>query len=283
MTDFKADFHCHTNLSDGSLSPEELIQLAVKHNVTHLAITDHDTTKGYENAIPFAEQTRVQLISGAEISCQWQKHTIHIVGLEMDVNNKQLQAGLERNQQIRLKRAEAIDEKAMKRFGSLLDKIKPKLKEGMIGRNHFAQELIAQGIVKDQNQAFNKYLKQGRPLYAPVIWPELVEVVKWIVDAGGIAVIAHPHIYKITKNKLNQMIVDFKQAGGKAIEVVCQPRVCSEQIGMADRAKRHGLYASLGSDFHRPEHTWRGLGWLAPMPDGVEPIWKILQLNECRP
>lgn len=283
MTDFKADFHCHTTMSDGSLSPEELINHAIEYNITHLAITDHDSTKGYEMALPFVKQTNIQLISGAEISCQWQKHTIHIVGLEMDVNNKQLQAGLERNQQIRLKRAEAIDEKAMKRFGSLLDKIKPKLKEGMIGRNHFAQELIAQGIVKDQNQAFNKYLKQGRPLYAPVIWPELVEVVKWIVDAGGIAVIAHPHIYKITKNKLNQMIVDFKQAGGKAIEVVCQPRVCSEQIGMADRAKRHGLYASLGSDFHRPEHTWRGLGWLAPMPDGVEPIWKILQLNECRP
>ncbi len=277
MPEFKADFHCHTTMSDGSLTPEELINRAVEYQLTHLAITDHDTTKGYEEALPFAEQTNIQLISGAEISCQWQKHTIHIVGLEMDVENKQLQEGLERNRQIRIKRAEEIDEKAKSRFGSLLEKIKPKLKEGMIGRNHFAQELIAQGIVKDQTQAFNKYLKQGRPLYAPVIWPELEEVVKWIVEAGGIAVIAHPHIYKITKNKLNKMIVEFKESGGRAIEVVNQPRVCSEQTGMADRAIRHGLLASQGSDFHRPEHTWRGLGWLAPMPKDVDPIWNHLK------
>lgn len=277
MLPFKPDFHCHTTLSDGSLTPKELIERAVQFEVTHLAITDHDSTKGYEQAVPFAEKTNVELISGTEISCQWQKHTIHIVGLQMDIANQQLQAGLEQNCQIRIERAQAIDEKAKPRFGSLLEKIKPKLKEGMIGRNHFAQELIAQGIVSDQNQAFNKYLKQGRSLYAPVVWPELTEVVKWIVEAGGIAVIAHPHIYKMTKNKLNKMIEEFKQAGGKGIEVVCQPRVCSDQIGMADRAKRHGLYASLGSDFHRPEHTWRGLGWLATMPEGVDPIWNYLK------
>lgn len=277
MLDFKADFHCHTTMSDGTLSPEELIELATVHKVTHLAVTDHDTTKGYERCLPFAEKAGIQLVSGAEISCEWQGITFHIVGLEMDVNNQQLQEGLERNRQLRIERAKAIDEKAKKRFGSLLKKIQPKIKEGMIGRNHFAQELIAQGIVKDQTQAFNKYLKQGRPLYAPVKWPQLEEVVKWIVGAGGIAVIAHPHIYKMTANKLNKMIVDFKQAGGKAIEVVCQPRVCSDQIGMADRAKRHGLYASQGSDFHRPEHTWRGLGWLAPMPEGTDPIWNYLK------
>lgn len=277
MSQFKADFHCHTTISDGSLTPEELIELALKQNITHLAVTDHDTTKGYEKCLPFAQDKNIQLISGAEISCQWQGITFHIVGLDMDIENKTLQDGLEYNRQLRIKRAKEIDEKAKKRFGSLLEKIRPKIKEAMIGRNHFAQELIAQGIVKDQNQAFNKYLKQGRPFYAPVAWPELEEVVKWITGAGGIAVVAHPHIYKITANKLNKMLVDFKQAGGQAIEVVNQPRVCSEQIGMADRAKRHGLYASLGSDFHTLEYTWRGLGWLAPMPEGVDPIWNHLK------
>ncbi len=273
MPTFKADFHCHTTMSDGSLTPEELINLALKNEITHLAITDHDTTKGYVKALPFALQTNIKLISGVEISCQWQGKTIHIVGLNMDVNNKILQNGLQNNWQLRLDRALAIDEKAKKKFGSLLEKILPKLKDGMIGRNHFAQEMITQKIVKDQNQAFNRYLKQGRPLYVAVNWPSLAEVVGWITTAGGVAVIAHPHVYKITANKLNKMIVDFKEAGGKAIEVVNQPRVCSEQIGMADRAKRHGLYASLGSDFHRPEHKWRNLGWLAPMPEGTNPIW----------
>ena len=89
--------------------------------------------------------------------------------------------------------------------------------------------------------------------------------------------IAHPHIYKMTSNKLNRMIEDFKEAGGQAIEVVNQPRRCAEQIGMADRAERFGLYASLGSDFHRPEQTWRGLGWLAPMPEKCRPVWELFK------
>lgn len=273
MPEFKADYHCHTSVSDGSLSPAELIDLAVKHEITHLAITDHDTTGGYSEALPFATEKGIQLISGTEISCLWQGHTIHVVGLEMDVNNPTLQYGLKLNRVKRWVRAFEIDAKAEKKFGSLLVDILPKIKGGMIGRNHFAQEMIARGLVKDQGKAFDKYLKQGRSLYAGVDWPELSEIVGWITGAGGIAVMAHPHIYKMSANKLNTMLAEFKEAGGQGIEVVNQPKVCSDQIGMADRAKRLGLYASQGSDFHRPEHTWRGLGWLAPMPKGIDPIW----------
>jgi predicted metal-dependent phosphoesterase TrpH len=116
-------------------------------------------------------------------------------------------------------------------------------------------------------------------MYAPVEWPELTEVVDWILDARGVAVIAHPHIYKISSNKLNKMIEDFKAAGGQALEVVNQPRPCAEQIGMAQRAERYELYASLGSDFHRPEQSWRDLGWLAPMPKACQPVWQLFE--EC--
>lgn len=273
MTDFKADFHCHTHISDGTLSPEALIDLAAEQKITHLAITDHDTTLGYELAQTFAEKRGINLISGTEISCQWQGHTIHVVGLDVDVENQKLQSGLKMNRIKRWLRAFEMDIKAQKRFPSLLPSILPKLESGMIGRNHFAQALIEKGIVPDQQKAFDRFLKQGRSLYAPVNWPDITEVVDWIVSAGGIAVIAHPHIYKMSANKLNKMIGTFKDAGGEAIEVVNQPRVCSEQIGMAERAKRFELYASLGSDFHKPEHTWRGLGWLSQMPEGVDPVW----------
>ncbi|WP_024851114.1 PHP domain-containing protein [Hydrogenovibrio kuenenii] len=273
MTDFKADFHCHTHISDGTLSPEALIDLAAEQQITHLAITDHDTTLGYELAQPFAEKRGINLISGTEISCQWQGHTIHVVGLDVDVENQKLQSGLKINRIKRWLRAFEMDIKAQKRFPSLLTSILPKLESGMIGRNHFAQALIEKGIVPDQQKAFDRFLKQGRSLYVPVNWPDITEVVDWIVSAGGIAVIAHPHIYKMSANKLNKMIETFKDAGGEAIEVVNQPRVCSEQIGMAERAKRFNLYASLGSDFHKPEHTWRGLGWLSQMPEGVDPVW----------
>lgn len=276
MTDFKADFHCHTSVSDGSLSPEALIELAAEKQITDLAITDHDTTLGYELALPYAKKQGIRLISGTEISCQWEGHTIHVVGLNVDISNTKLQAGLKLNRVKRWLRAFQMDIKAQKRFPSLLSDILPSMESGMIGRNHFAQVLIQRGIVSDQKKAFDKYLKKGRPLYAPVDWPDITEVVDWINDAGGIAVIAHPHIYTLSSNKLNKMIETFRDAGGQAIEVVNQPRVCSDQIGMADRAKRFGLYASLGSDFHRPEQTWRNLGWLSPMPEGVQPVWQLL-------
>lgn len=271
----KIDLHCHTSVSDGSLSPQALIDLALQRDITTLAITDHDTTLGYEQIRTYAEEKGLNLIAASEISCQWRGHTIHIVGLNLDVDNAELQAGLKLNRVKRWLRAFEMDAKFQKRnIHGVLETILPTIQEGMIGRNHFAQTLIAKGLVKDQQQAFDRFLKKGRPMYADVAWPELSEVVEWITHAGGLAVIAHPHIYKMTANKLNQMIEDFKAAGGEAIEVVNQPRVCSEQIGMADRAERYGLYASQGSDFHRPEQTWRGLGWLAPMPEKCRPVWE---------
>uniref|UniRef100_Q31G97 Polymerase/histidinol phosphatase N-terminal domain-containing protein n=1 Tax=Hydrogenovibrio crunogenus (strain DSM 25203 / XCL-2) TaxID=317025 RepID=Q31G97_HYDCU len=274
----KVDFHCHTSISDGSLTPKALVDLAKEKGITTLAITDHDTTHGYELIKDYAKEQDLELIAASEISCQWKGHTIHIVGLDIDIDNPILKAGLKMNRIKRWKRAFEIDIKFQRRnLNGILENILPKIQEGMIGRNHFAHALMEKGIVKNQQQAFDKYLKKGRPMYAEVDWPELEEVVGWIKAANGIAVIAHPHIYKMTSNKLNKMIEDFKVAGGQAIEVVNQPRVCAEQTGMADRAERFELYASMGSDFHRPEHTWRGLGWLAPMPAKCTPVWELFE------
>lgn len=272
----KADFHCHTTASDGSLSPEALIDRAIEYEITDLAITDHDTTKGYESVITYAQQKGLNLIAGTEISCQWQGKTIHIVGLNVDVNNAPLQAGLLWNRVLRWQRAfQMITKLQKKNIQHVFEDLMPMVQTSMIGRGHFAQLLLNRGIVSSQQQAFDRYLTKGRPGYAAVAWPELSEVVAWITQAGGIAVIAHPHIYKMTSKKLNLMISEFKAAGGQAMEVVNQPRVSSEQTGMADRAVRFDLYASLGSDFHRPEQTWRGLGWLAPMPNRCKPVWEL--------
>lgn len=273
----KIDLHCHTNISDGSLPPEKLIDLAIEKEVDCLAITDHDTTLSYELIKSYANQVGLTLLSGTEISCQWQGRTIHIVGLCVDVENPILQAGLKWNRVLRWQRAFEISARFAKRnIDGMLSSVIEQIDVGMIGRNHFAYELVQRNLVKDTQQAFDRYLKEGRPAYAKVDWPELTDVVGWITAAGGKAVIAHPHIYKMTSNKLNLMIEDFKAAGGEGIEVVCQPRVCSDQIGMADRAQRHGLLASQGSDFHRPEQSWRSLGWLAPMPEKCQPIWEKL-------
>lgn len=273
----KVDFHCHTRISDGSLSPEAVIDLALEHQVDWLAITDHDTTLSYELVKDYAQSRGLKLTSGTEISCAWQGHTIHIVGLNVDVAHSALQAGLKFNRVLRWQRAFAIAEKlSQKNIHNVLQDVLAQVDVGMVGRNHFAQVLIARKLVKDQQQAFDRYLKKGRPAFVAVNWPSLETVVNWIVGAGGVAVIAHPNQYAFTRTKLNRMIDAFKQAGGRGIEVVNQPRVNSDQQGMAERAARFDLLASMGSDFHRPEQSWRGLGWLAPLPKNCQPIWEVL-------
>lgn len=280
----KIDFHCHTTASDGALSPIELIDLAVKHEVKCLAITDHDTTAGYEAVLEYAQQKEVQLITGVEISCEWKGSTIHIVGLDFDVSHQGLQAGIEGIRALRWQRAHQMIAKLNQHTHFNLTDLDSKVmasvgqgSQGVVGRGHFAQLFIEEGLVKNTQQAFDRYLKKGRIGYVKHEWPTLAEVVQWITSAGGVAVIAHPKVYKFTSRKLNKLIEDFKLAGGQAIEVVNQPRQSAEISGMADRANAHGLYASLGSDFHRPEHSWRGLGWLAPMPAKVKPVWTLFQ------
>ncbi|VAW46780.1 FIG00031715: Predicted metal-dependent phosphoesterases (PHP family) [hydrothermal vent metagenome] len=277
----KVDFHCHTTASDGALTPEQLIDLAVQHEVKCLAITDHDTTAGYESVVEYAQQHNVQLISGVEISCEWRGSTIHIVGLDVDVNHLGLQQGLEGIRTSRWERAHQIMAKLEARHDFNVENIRSKIEqvvgEGVVGRGHFAQLLIEEHLVKDASQAFDRYLKKGRVGYVKHHWPPLAEVVQWINQAGGVAVIAHPKVYNMTSRKLNALITDFKQAGGQAIEVVNQPRHSADITGMADRANVQGLAASLGSDFHRPEHHWRGLGWLAPLPSKVTPVWTLFK------
>ncbi|BCN93386.1 phosphatase [Thiomicrorhabdus immobilis] len=277
----KVDFHCHTTASDGGLSPKEIIDLALKHEVTTLAITDHDTTAGYEQALDYATENNIQLISGVEASCTWNGHTIHIVGLDFDIENPVLQAGLASIRELRLARANSMLERLADKPHIKIDSIEEKLwnlvGHGVVGRGHFSQLLQQEGLVKNGQQAFDRYLKKGKVGHVGVTWPELSTVVNWITQANGIAVIAHPAIYKFTSNKLNRLISDFKQAGGQAIEVVNQPRHCADINGMAQRAVKNELYASMGSDFHRPEHSWRGLGWLAPMPQTVRPVWELFK------
>lgn len=277
----KVDFHCHTTASDGGLSPTKLIDLAVEHNITTLAITDHDTTTGFEAVQTYAKDNNIQLIAGVEASCDWNGHTIHIVGLDFDHNNPVLQDGLKGVRQARVDRANSMLSKleglSHLQIDNLADKLWQIVGDGVVGRGHFAELLKQENVVKNAQQAFDKYLKKGKQAFVPQTWPPLEEVVSWINQAGGVAVIAHPAIYKFTSRKLNRLITDFKAAGGQAIEVVNQPRHGAEIIGMAERANNHELYASMGSDFHRPEHTWRGLGWLAPMPQNVKPVWQLFK------
>lgn len=271
----KVDFHCHTTASDGSLAPQAIIDLAIEKQLDALAITDHDTTAGYQAVVDYASVAGLALISGVEMSVMWQGRSIHIVGLNMDVNDKPLQTLLASIRQSRWQRVEMINQKLIKRgHPCMLARIKEMVGDGVVARPHVAQVLIERGYVKDIQQAFDRFLKNGRLGYVSEDWPALVDGVNAIVEAGGIAVMAHPEKYSMTSRKLNLMLSDFSAAGGQGIEVVTSPNRTSDSIGMADRAKRYGFYASIGSDFHNPEHKWRNLGWLAALPEGVTPIYQ---------
>lgn len=272
----KVDLHCHTTASDGTLTPKELLDLAQKQELQMLAITDHDTTAGYEEAKDLMQDYDFKLISGVEISVMWQNRTIHLVGLNVDVEHQGLQDLLAKIRNLRWQRVAEINSKLMKRgHKCMLQELEEIVGVGVVARPHVAQVLINRGYVQTQNQAFDKFLKTGRVGFAKAIWPDLSEALDMIHQAGGVGVVAHPALYNLTRRKLNLMLEEFAELGGQGLEVVTSPYNTSEAIGMTDRANRYGLYASLGSDFHSPEHTWRNLGWLAPLPADAKPIYQL--------
>lgn len=272
--DFCIDLHCHSTASDGALPPEELVRRAVEKGVTHLALTDHDTVAGLDDARSAANALGLSLIAGTELSCVWRSHTIHIVGLDFDSANPALQSALAQQNENRWSRARTIVDK-LARLGveDLLDKATSKAGGDVPGRPHFARVLVEEGVVKDAAQAFKRYLGTGKAGDVKGFWPELPEVVRWITGAGGIAVLAHPRKYKLTATRLRALVADFRQAGGRGIEVSTSGQSSGDLGFLAELCRRENLLASQGSDFHSPSAPWCELGAIMKMPDGLEPVW----------
>lgn len=272
--DFCIDLHCHSTASDGALSPEELVRRAREKGVTHLALTDHDTISGLGNANKVARSVGVSLIAGTELSCLWRSHTIHIVGLDFDTADTHLNAALERQNDNRWRRARTIAEKLGKlNIEDMLGKATFQAGGDVPGRPHFARVLVDEGAVKDSAQAFKRYLGAGKAGDVKGFWPSLEEVVCWITSAGGIAVLAHPRKYKLTATKLRALTSDFRNAGGKALEVSTSGQSSGDLGFLAELCRREDLLASQGSDFHFPGAPWCELGAIMKMPDGLEPVW----------
>lgn len=270
------DFHSHTLASDGSLSAAELIARALERGVDRLAITDHDTIDGYLQAKNIVASTPLDLISGIEFSTVWGKIGVHIVGLHFDEHNTQLLAGIEHQQQARLARAQLIAAKLEKLgFTGALQGAQHYSQGNQLGRPHFAQFLVEQGHVKSIQQAFKRYLGAGKPGDVKAVWPAMSEIIQWVNDSGGVAVLAHPLYYKMTATKLRALISDFKQAGGRAIEVVSGVQSNDKTQYLTELANRFGLAASCGSDFHHPQAAWSDLGKVSALPADATPVWDL--------
>ncbi len=268
------DLHCHTTASDGQLTPTELVARATENGVTHLAITDHDTINGLKEARAAAGEQGLRLIPGVELSCQWKSHTIHVVGLDFDADDTAFGGALAEQNDNRWRRARMIHER-LSGLGveDLLERATEKARGDVPGRPHFASALMEAGKVKDFNQAFKRHLGAGKRGDVKACWPELDTVVQWILEAGGIPVLAHPRKYKMTATKLRSLVADFRRAGGRALEVSTSGQSSGDLGFLAELCRRESMLASQGSDFHFPGASWCELGRIAKMPEGLDPVW----------
>lgn len=270
------DLHCHSTASDGELTPVALVRHAVKCGVDMLALTDHDVTDGLSDAAEEAHQHDLEFISGVEISTSWNKHLIHVVGLNFDVENSDLQNGLAGLRVQRTERATGMARRLSKvGIEGSLDGAKSYSNGQILSRTHFAQFLLQAGHVKTMQEAFNRYLGAGKPAYVATEWTSLDQAVEWITAAGGQAVIAHPGRYKLSATKLRNLIEAFKAAGGRGLEVISGSQDINMTRNLADYVRRYELLASVGSDYHGPSQVWRNMGRMPCLPKGCEPIWSL--------
>lgn len=280
------DFHCHSNISDGTLTPTELVQRAAGRGVKAMALTDHDDVDGLDEARAVATGLGIAFVNGVEVSVSWRSHTLHIVGLGIDPDYPPLVEGLRTVRSGRGLRAQKMsDELAKAGVGGVLSgAYKFANNPNMIGRTHFARYLVESGHCKDVKSVFNRYLAKGKPGYVPHEWATLADAISWITGAGGIAVIAHPGRYMVGKHSMGkktmqELLAEFVALGGRGVEVVTGSHTQEQYAEFARYAEQFQLLASCGSDFHGPDESYRDLGRLPDLPLICKPVWEALSLH----
>ena len=273
-----ADLHCHSVVSDGTLTPEALAARAAANGVELWALTDHDEIGGQHRAMAAAKSLGMAYLTGVEISVTFAGETVHIVGLGFDPDDVALQLGLRRTRGGRDVRAQEMSDELAKVGikGAYEGALKYVGNPELISRTHFARFLVESGVCKDTPEVFRKYLTEGKPGYIPHRWATLGDAVRWITQAGGLAVVAHPGRYKFTPNEEYALFTEFKAHGGLGVEVVTGSHTTAEFSEYADLAKELGLLASRGSDFHSPDESHTDLGQLPLLPASLTPVWQSL-------
>lgn len=268
------DLHCHSCFSDGALSPDALLDKAIDAKLSLLALTDHDTLSGLEALHHAACGRDIRIIDGTELSVRWKKYDIHVLGLNINRNNQALQALMEQQVESRIQRAHKISDCLMS-FGVHDAYIKACAIAGhpRAGRPHFAQVLVQEGLVSDMAMAFKRYLGSNKPAFVPTEWVNLEDAVTTITQAGGVAAIAHPLKYNLTRTKLYALITDFKNAGGCGLEVVSGNMTIHQINELAGLCHRFDLLASTGSDYHSDDASYISLGQQRALPVNCKPIW----------
>ena len=268
------DLHCHSTVSDGLLSPSELVAHAAKRGVKVLALTDHDDLGGLHVAREAALGHGIQFVNGVEISVTWKRRTLHIVGLKVDINNAPLKAALDK---VRIGRDERAQEMGadLARVGieGAYEGAKALAKQSIITRTHFARFLVNKGHAKDTKSVFKKYLVKGKPGFKEHEWMSLESAINLINDAGGQAVIAHPGRYDLGTINMLLLMHQFRSFGGTAIEVVTGSHTPPQYQQFAKIAHKFSLKSSLGSDFHGSGISYMEMGCIPDLPEICVPVW----------
>ena len=271
-----ADLHCHSVVSDGTLTPEELAQRAHANGVKLWSLTDHDELGGQERAKAAAAALKMDYLAGVEISVTWMGQTIHIVGLGIDHHDAGILDGLKRTREGRGDRAKQMAEQLLKVGipGAYEGALHYAGNHDLISRTHFARFLVEQGVCRNTEHVFKNYLIEGKPGYVPHQWASLDNAVNWIKSAGGVAVIAHPGRYsRLNAMQMDELYKHFKDLGGLAIEVITGSHSPDQYKTFARIAQQYGFLASRGSDFHDPNESHIDLGNLPYLPDHLTPVW----------
>jgi len=275
----KADLHCHSTVSDGLLPPAEVAHRAADRGLELWSLTDHDEVAGLAEARAVAEARGVRFLDGSEISVSWRDDaSFHVVGLGIDPSHPPLVGGLKGIRDGRDGRAHRIAAELEKIGirGAYEGAARFAEKATIISRAHFARFLVEKKISPDVKSVFDHYLAKGKPGYVPHEWATVEDALRWIADAGGVAVLAHPLRYRVSRDDLRAFLGEFKDRGGQGIEVACGAHTPEEVHECARLARHFALKASVASDFHGPGESYADLGMTPPLPDGLVPIWHEL-------
>ncbi len=273
-----ADLHCHSVVSDGTLTPEVLAERAKTNGVELWALTDHDEIGGQHRAMAAAKAQGMAYLTGTEISVTFAGETVHIVGLGFDPEDAALKQGLHNTRNGREQRAREMSDSLAQAgiHGAFEGALKFVGNPELISRTHFARHLVETGVCKETNEVFRKYLTEGKPGYVPHRWASLKDAITWITQANGMAIIAHPGRYNFSANAEYALFIEFKAHGGRGVEVVTGSHTKQEFVKYAETAKEFGLAASRGSDFHSPDESHTDLGKLPFLPGELTPVWELL-------
>lgn len=255
------DLHIHTTASDGTFSPKEVVEMALERNLSVIAITDHDTVAGVEEAMEASEGKEITVVPGVEISCLYSGREIHMLGLFLDWKKPEF---LEHMEEMRREREDRNQKMIEKMQADGIPVTKEKLQFGepdtVITRAHFARFLEQEGMVKKKDEAFKKYIGEGCPYYLPRRYIPYEKAIDWIKEAGGLAILAHPYLYGFKEPKVRQMLLDLKEAGLDGLEAYHSSVNNGQSNLLREYAKEYGLLVSGGSDFHGSNKPYVHLG-----------------------